>query len=236
MSKDRFQFKQFLIAQDRCAMKVGTDALLLGAWVNVKDKEHALDIGAGTGILSLMMAQRNSNLKVDAVEIETSAAEQAKENVANSNWSDRISVDHIDLNDFEAEPTFDLIVSNPPYFVTGTVSPNEARSKARQETSLDLNSIFQKAADLSEENALLGLIYPFDQRAALIKTALGKGWFIKRTTEVLDSPEKTPVRILAEFTKKIVIPTPASLIIIRNSDNSYHEDYVALTKEFLTIF
>lgn len=236
MAKDQFQFKQFKIAQDRCAMKVGTDALLLGAWVNVIDREHALDIGSGTGILSLMMAQRNRILKVDAVEIVENAAEQAKENAANSEWPDRISVTHSDLNDFEAEPTFDLIVSNPPYFNKGTVSPNEARSTARQEASLGLNSLFQKAAELSQDNALFGLIYPFDQRTALIKAALENGWFVKRTTEVLDSPEKIPVRILAEFTKKTTPPEPASRLIIRNTDINYHENYVALTKEFLTIF
>jgi len=236
MAKDRFQFKQFAIAQDRCAMKVGTDALLLGAWASVLDREHALDIGTGTGILSLMIAQRNSNLKVDAIEIVANAAEQAKGNVANSKWSERISVTQIDLNDFGSEPTFDLIVSNPPYFAKGTVSPNDARSTARQETSLDLGTLFQKAAELSEENALFAVIYPFDQRTALIKAALENGWFIKRTTEVLDSLGRNPVRILAEFSKKATPPEPASTITIRNSDNSYHEDYVALTKEFLTIF
>ena len=129
MPNDYFKFKQFTIHQDKCAMKVGTDGVLLGAWAECANAKGILDIGTGTGLIALMIAQR-SNAKIDAVEIDETASKQAKENIKKSLWNDRIEILNISFQDFSKSTNekYDLIVSNPPYFQNSLYAPDEKRT------------------------------------------------------------------------------------------------------------
>ena len=148
MSDSSFLFKQFIVHHDRCAMKVGTDGVLLGAWAPVDQAHTALDVGTGTGLVALQLAQRNPHLRVTAVEIDAPAAAQAAENVAGSPWPDRIEVVCADFNDFQPDGRFDLIVSNPPYFVDALPCPDRQRNTARHAGGLNYDLLFRRSARL----------------------------------------------------------------------------------------
>lgn len=236
MPKDIFQFKEFQIAQDRCAMKVGTDALLLGAWVDLSGKTRALDIGTGTGVLALMCAQRNAELKIEAVELDNSASEQASENFQKSPWRERVRAHHIDFGAFQSKNKYDLLISNPPYFAPDNQTNDASRDQARQQDSLDPNTLFRKAAELAAPSARFALVYPFDQRSELLQAGLENGWFLARSAEVLPAEGLPPKRVLIEFSRTASPLSQAETIVLRNADGSFHADYKALTRDFHTIF
>ena len=217
-------------------MKIGTDSLLLGAWANAPKKGTALDIGTGTGVLSLMLAQRFDTLHVHAIEIQPEAAGQAQENFSCSPWSDRLHCLHSDIKDYYPTKAYDLVISNPPYFANTALSSDLARRSARQESTLELDELFRASYKISTNGASFSLVYPFTQRSSLLKLALENGWFLERSMEVLDQEGMPPVRLLVEFTKNSVPADPPDRMTIRNKDGSYHPQYVALTKDFHTIF
>ena len=172
-----FNFKKFSIHQNNAAMKIGTDGILIGAWVNVSKKLRALDIGSGTGIISIMLCQRNLNLELDSVEISPSAIIDAKINIKNCSWSDRIKLYHQNLKDFHPNSNYDLIVSNPPYFKKSLQPSNAERSKARHQNDLKLEDILMFSNQNLTKDGSLNIILPFDQKKRS-KRICKKLWFI----------------------------------------------------------
>ena len=218
-------------------MKIGTDGILIGAWVNVSNKFKALDIGSGTGIISLMLCQRNLNLELDSVELSPSAIMDAKINIENCNWSNRIKLFHQDLKDFHPDSNYDLIVSNPPYFKKSLKPSNSERSKARHQNDLKLEDILKFSNQNLTKDGTLNIILPFEQKKEAKEFA--KKYELKSIREcaVYPKPEKAPHRILIEFSRnenKQIIKE--SLVIEKAGRHNYSEDYKKLTREFYTIF
>ena len=218
-------------------MKIGTDGILIGAWVNVSKKFRALDIGSGTGIITIMLCQRNLNLELDSVELSNSAIMDAKINIENCNWSDRIKLFHQDLKDFHPNSNYDLIVSNPPYFKKSLQPSNSERSKARHQNDLKLEDILKFSNQNLTKDGSLNIILPFEQKKEAIEFAKKHGLNAIRECAVYPKPNKAPHRILIEFSRtenKQMIKE--SLVIEEAGRHNYSEDYKKLTREFYTIF
>ncbi|MDR1882181.1 MAG: methyltransferase [Prevotella sp.] len=202
MGNDYFHFKQFSIWQDKCAMKVGTDGVLLGAWAaDGAVCRHILDVGTGTGLIALMLAQRNPGALVQAIDIDESACLQAKANVEASPFAARIRVAHADFSDYASQTgaCFDLVVSNPPYFVQSLKSPDSRRSLARHDGSLSLAELTGKGKSLIRPEGRLALILPVERENELEELARSNGLTISRKTFVVPIPEAVPKRLLAEL-------------------------------------
>ncbi|MCG8698405.1 MAG: methyltransferase [Bacteroidales bacterium] len=235
MANDYFKFKQFTVNQDKSAMKVGTDGVLLGAWANLSEAEQILDIGTGTGLIALMAAQR-SNAKIEAVEIEPGASNQAKDNVAASKWGDRINVVNADINDYKPELRFDHIISNPPFFEDSMPSPSGDRTQARHNTSLTFEELVIKVSLLMEPFGVFSVILPFDSyRAFNVKCKLN-GLYPSRITTVIPKPGKEPKRVMLEYTKSTLEVLKDELTVELDNRHEYSEEYKSLTKEFYLDF
>jgi len=237
MPNDYFKFKQFTVFQDKCAMKVGTDGVLLGAWANCINAKTVLDIGTGTGLIALMIAQR-CNAKIDAVEIDEHAVIQASENVANSLWNDRINVIHQSFQDFinHSERKYSLIVSNPPYFQNSMVAPDHKRANARHNSELQLDEIIAGATRLLTDDGILSVILPYIEGTLFIVKASQKGLYCNRQTKVLPKPGREPKRLLLEFMKTKKPLVEQEIIIELNKRHSYSDAYKNLTKDFYLSF
>jgi len=237
MPNDYFKFKQFTVFQDKCAMKVGTDGVLLGAWANCINAKTVLDIGTGTGLIALMIAQR-CNAEIDAVEIDEHAVIQASENVANSLWNDRINVIHQSFQDFinHSERKYGLIVSNPPYFQNSLVAPDQKRANARHNSELQLDEIIAGATKLLTDDGILSVILPYIEGTLFILQASQKGLYCNRQTKVLPKPGREPKRLLLEFMKTKKPLVEQEIIIELNKRHSYSDAYKNLTKDFYLSF
>ncbi len=226
-----FQFKQFRIVQEKAAMKVGIDGVLLGAWANLNDAVNILDIGSGTGLLALMAAQR-TNAFIDAVEIESEAAEEANLNVGNSLWKDRICIHNCAFQDFKTERKYTHIISNPPFFDNSLQSQDHKKTKARHSSSLSLDELLKKSARLLADQGKISLILPAEKEEQL--KVLSSKHRLKLTRLVYVAPDKNkkPHRILVELsTSEETISEP--VIYIRNSENNTYSEYFReLTQEF----
>ena len=233
MSKP-FQFKQFTVQQDRCAMKVGTDGVLLGAWADLKEAPSSiLDIGAGTGLIALMLAQRSNAQQIDAIEIDDDAYEQCVENFENSPWNDRLFCYHASLNAFveEIDEKYDLIVSNPPFYSETMSSGNFAKDKAKQNSFLPFGELIDAAASLLSENGSLQVIVPFKEENHLKTIAKEKNLFVKHITRVKGTPDSNFKRSLMHFTFHPYIYLSNELII-ETERHRYTSKYTQLTKDF----
>lgn len=202
MANDFFRFKRFIIYQGRCAMKVGTDGTLLGAWA--RGGKQILDIGTGTGLIALMMAQRFPNAQISGVEIDEQAFGQALENVAASPFADRIAVIHQDFCQGIGGQQFDAIVSNPPFFDQALESPDVQRTAARHTSSLSYRELMTGAYNLLSEDGHFSVVIPADHRLKLETEAYLAGFFISRVCAVKTSLRKPVKRYLLEFCKKAV--------------------------------
>lgn len=237
MPNNYFKFKQFTVYQDKCAMKVGTDGVLLGAWNDCVKAKTVLDVGTGTGLIALMIAQR-SNAEIDAVEIDKLACEQASENIKKSPWKTRVNIIHSSIQEYikGVEKKYDLIVSNPPYFQNSLYAPDESRTNARHNSNLEYEDLINMALRLLNENGTLSLILPYIEGTMFIIKAAEKGLFCIRQTNVLPNPGKKPKRLMLEF-KKIKKPlVEQELIIELNKRHEYSEAYKNLTKDFYLAF
>ena len=229
-----FQFKQFSVAQDRCAMKVGTDAVLLGAWSALDHMPNTiLDIGSGTGILALIMAQRSTAELIDALEIDSDAYEQCVHNFETSDWGDRLFCYHASLDEFvdEIEDTYDLIISNPPFYTDHFKSRNEARNKARFEDALPFEELLTSASKLLSVTGQLSVIIPFSEEINFISLAENVDLYPIRILRVRGQEESPVKRSLISFTfqeNKIKV----SELTIEITRHHYTHDYINLTKDF----
>jgi len=237
MPNDYFKFKQFTINQGQCAMKVGTDGVLLGSWVDCESAKTVLDIGTGTGLIALMVAQR-SEANVDAVEIDKEASEQAKRNIDNSPWKERINVYHQSVQEFatKTDSKYDVIVSNPPYFQNSLFAADQKRTNARHNSDLELEDLILGASKLLTETGKLSVILPYLEGNMFILKASEKELYCARQTKVLPKPNREPKRLLLEF-MKIKKPLVEQEIIIELGKRHYYSDaYKNLTKDFYLDF
>ncbi len=233
MSNSYFQFKQFLVRHDRCAMKVGTDGVLLGAWTQVPGKGQILDVGTGTGLIALMLAQRSPNTEIIGVDIDADAVEQAVENTGASPWADRIQIMQMDFK----YPTqmqgrkFDLIVSNPPFFKEKVFSNDSKRNMARSAELLPLETLFANAEPLLAEDGLLSLVLPYAVAEEAIGQAALKGLFLLRRCDVQTKEEAAPKRALMTWGKTIQ-PSLRETLVIYDAQHHYTADFNNLTSNF----
>lgn len=231
-----FQFKQFSILHDKCAMKVGTDGVLLGAWVNVENSTRILDVGTGSGLLALMLAQRRQKATIDAIEIEENACRQACENAEDSAWRNRITVFHTSLQNFKPLEKYDLIVSNPPFFSQSLQNPDLLRKTARHNDSLLPEELAQHAKRLLKENGRLAVIYPLHEAQLFCKAAQEIGFYIQRITHVIPSVGKNAKRLLVELQLSPCELLENKLCIEKEMRHTYTDEYISLTKDFYLNF
>lgn len=229
-----FRFKQFIIHQDKCAMKVCTDSCILGAWANVHPEEKVLDIGAGTGLLSLMLAQR-AQASFYAVEIDRDTASQAAENFHESPFSSYISVFHTDIKDFP-ETGFDLIISNPPFFENQLQNPNQEKKAVRHTIHLS----FEKLASVIQEKLLPDgravILLPPDSMRKFESTMFQQDLFPAQRLLIRHTAETKVIREITEFRKIKGVINETELAIYKPDGLTYNDDFKALLKDYYLIF
>lgn len=234
LRRNGFTFKQFFIAHDRCAMKVSTDGILLGAWAPVARVTRILDIGAGSGLLALMLAQRTpESVQIDAVELDADAAEQALQNVQASPWPQRVSLYAADALVWSQQQTqrYELIVSNPPYYEKGVECATPAREQARYTTTLDHDALLNCAAQLITEEGFFCVILPAAVGESFTQQALAQGWHLRLRTDVAETQERLPHRVLLAFSPRAG-ECFCDRLIIRGPDQHYSAAYCGLTQDF----
>ena len=231
MREESFRFKKFGIDDRRCAMKVGTDGVVIGAWVSCEKARTAIDLGAGSGLISLMLAQRGVR-KITAIEIDPAAADNARENIAVSPWSDLIKVDQCSFSDFQPKTAVDLIVSNPPFFSEGEAAPDAIRAQARHEGELNYSSLIEFAARNLSTAGRLGFIYPFGREDDIIYKAEMSRLKLRRICHLRQRHDRPYIRTLFEFSR-VDGPIEKSSLTIRESDNrQYTPEFSSLCKDF----
>jgi tRNA1Val (adenine37-N6)-methyltransferase len=230
-----FQFKKFSVNQDKCAMKIGTDSVLLGAWCPIENNPFSvLDIGAGTGILSLMLAQRSNAEQIDALEIDDDAYEQCVENFENSPWSDRLFCFHAGLDEFVDEPEdeYDLIISNPPFYAEDYKTDNSQRDLARFQEAMPFEELIEAADLLLSENGIFAVIIPYKEEERFIDLCAEVELFPVKVTRVKGSHTTPIVRSLLAFKRYELSVLTADELVIEINRHEYTDDYINLTKDF----
>ena len=237
MANDYFQFKQFRVQQNRCAMKVGTDGTLLGSWAH--GGASILDIGTGTGLIALMMAQRFPDAHVTGIDVDEDAVAQARENVAASPFAARLDVIQGDVRAFcpttmgDGQPvTYDAIVCNPPFFAHALACPDAQRTLARHASSLPYHDLMRKAASLLSENGELSFVIPFDCLTELEEAAFLAGLFMCRKWAVKTTPKKAPRRYLIAFRKHQASELESREMVLEEQPGVRSHCYSELTKDF----
>jgi len=233
MSNPFFRFKQFIVYHDKCAMKVGTDGVLLGGWTNPENAATILDIGTGTGLIALMMAQKTNNTsRIDAIDIDEDAIIQAKENSERSGF-EKINCVHQSLQQYalECKSKYDLIISNPPYFTSSLHSPDKQRTVARHTNHLDIDELMHCSYQLLSEKGRLSLIYPHNEKNKLISVAEKNKLYVSKITNVFSTPQSEAKRILIEFSVKKECFSEDNLII-ETARHIYSPEFIEMVKDF----
>ena len=238
-----FRFKQFEIQQDKCAMKIGTDGVLLGAWANIAQASSILDIGTGTGVLALMSAQRNLNASIHALEIDQNAFCQASYNLKNSPWQNRLTLSHQSIQKYTSHaqmPIFDSIISNPPYFKieTGTIIQNTARRQARSTDALTFTTLLDCVGKILNPLGNFSVILPIQEGTEFMKLAIEKKFIIKRCIKVIPREGKASNRFLIEL---VLYDTPIeedtlTIRTIEKGNHNYTLKFKQLHQDFLLAF
>ncbi|HEY0654758.1 MAG TPA: methyltransferase [Chryseosolibacter sp.] len=227
-----FHFKQFTISHDQSSHKVGTDGVLLGAWVDISDAHRILDIGTGSGVIAIMLAQRTgAEAKIDAVELQEHDAVQAGLNVKKCPWSEKITVIHSAIQGFQPSHLYDLIVSNPPFFINSWLPPDESRSKARHAGDLSFPTLLQSAARLLSFEGKFAVVLPFTEANQFIELAKEFGLHLHRRMSFRSRQDKPVERLLIEFSRKPVDVKTEELVLYA-TDEEWTEEYRALTRDF----
>lgn len=231
----KFSFKQFSIEQDRCAMKIGTDGVLLGAWTPIQNNPFSiLDIGSGTGIIALMLAQRSQAEQIDAVEIDEEAYEQSVDNFEKSPWSERLFCYHAGLDELVEEPEdeYDLIVSNPPFYNEDYKTESIQRDIARFQDAMPFEDLIEAAALLLSENGVFSVIIPFKEETVFLAIAKEYQLYPIMITRVKGSPTTEVKRSLLAFGRQKNPETIIDELIIETARHIYTPEYITLTKAF----
>lgn len=230
MSNDYFRFKQFCINHDRCAMKVGTDGVLLGAWGCVEGR-RILDIGTGTGLIALMAAQRNPEAKVWGVDIDEEAVLQAQENIAESPFCSRIECILKDVLAFETKELYDAILCNPPFFTEDTLPDDKSRALARNNKNLPFPLLIKKVADLLADDGVFSLVVPSGLVQEIVGLCLENGLHLVRRCQVHTTAQKPPRRTLLAFSRQDM-KCDEQVLCLMDKDGSRSPQYQELTKDF----
>lgn len=232
MPNPYFRFKQFTVFHDKCAMKVGVDGVTLGAWADVSGAKSILDVGCGSGLIALMLAQR-SEARITAIELDVPSVSQTKENVGNSPWGDRIKIVHSSFQDFAENYSgqFDLIVSNPPFFINSLKNPSQSRAVARHTDTLLHEDLVKNAKKLLAENGKFCVILPVLEGEQFIELAENEGLFCSQRVSVFPNLEKPAKRLLLEF-KNEKTDCQESEITIEKERGIYTDEYRELVKVF----
>lgn len=232
-----FYFKHFKVEDSRSTMKVGTDAVLLGASVETATAQNILEIGTGCGVIALMLAQR-CNALIDAIDIDEASAGQARENVLGSPWADRIQVIHSSLQDYTAvtNTRYDLIVANPPYFSNSLKSPSNKKNLTRHNDALSPSELAICSAKLMNESASLWLILPVKESDEFIITALETGLKVRAKTRIFTIAGRSHTRNILRFMKNPDSEAKPGQLVIKNKENQYTDEYKSLTGEFYLDF
>jgi len=234
MSLSPFQFKQFSVGQDRCAMKIGTDGVLLGAWAPIEHAPNSiLDVGAGTGVIALQLAQRSNASLIDAIEIDEDAYEQCTENFEESPWNDRLFCYHASFQEFvsEIDEQYDLIVSNPPFYSEDYKTRNPARNKARFSEALPTEHLINGAALLLSERGVFATIIPESSIITFLDIAKKAGFYLNKLVSVKGTPNSPIKRYLLALSFKKTAFKEQSLII-ETKRHDYTKEYLNLVQDF----
>ncbi len=233
MREEVFRFKQFSVRNSLAAMKVGTDGVLLGAWCSVDGASRILDVGTGTGLIALMVAQRNHTAIIDAIDIDQVACDEAALNVAGSPWHGRINVTCCDFMEYSGCGVgYDLVVSNPPYFDNGLLPPDQGRRLARHCGTLTYASLIGRAAQMLSPHGRVCIVTPADAAANVAAAVDGCGLHVNRRTLVRPKPSSSVKRILWEMSASDAALREDELVIESEVHHDYTQQYVALTKDF----
>lgn len=232
MSDSTFRFRHFTIHQDKCAMKVGTDAVLLGSWVRPLNADSILDIGAGTGIIALMLAQK-STAEIDAIDIDEGACRQAHENFRLSPWFFRLHIYQRSVQDYSlvSDKKYDLIVTNPPYFQQASKPLEEARQAARHTDTLTFEELIEGVKRLLKPNGRFCVVLPFREGMQFMDLAQSKGLFCHRLARIKTVADKPEKRLLMEFTFQFGLLVEEE-IVIQEDDHSYSKQYIEMTQDY----
>ncbi len=234
MSEAFFRFQQFVVHHERCAMKVGTDGVLLGAWA--RGGRTVLDIGTGTGLIALMMAQRYEHAMIDAVEIDSDACQQARENVSASPFSQRIHVINDSVQHFVADQNpgmaYDAIVCNPPFFENALKNPDRSRTVARHSDTLPFSVLFRLVSGLLKEEGEFSAIIPFEYKVRFEEEALHQGLSVSRVCAIHTTPRKPVRRYLLAFRRRTAQAVEMEEVVLEMQPNVRSDWYDRMTKDF----
>jgi len=236
MPKPSFRFKQFTVQQDRCALKVGTDGVLFGAWVNYEGASRILDIGTGTGLLVLIAAQRNTSATIDGVEIDDASAEQAAENAASSPWAGRVRIHRMDVRRMQADLPFDLIICNPPYYAGYSKSPDERIGLAKHSGELLFPALLSAVDRLLDTEGRLAVIIPVNREVEFLKEAERIGLLPIRRCMVRYVAQRPAKRVLLELGRSDGSLREEELTIEATGPFDYTPEYRALIRDLMLGF
>jgi len=228
-----FRFRQFSVSDEKSAMKVNTDAVLLGAWVDTTGAESILDIGTGSGIIALMLAQR-SDATIDAIDIDKDSFEQAKDNFQNSVWSNRLNAIHTSLQEYvkNSSEKYDLIVSNPPFFSNSLKSPSHSKTLSKHDDKLMHKELLASIQKLLNSGGRFCVILPYSEITKFKEQALIENLYCLKQFNIIPKQEKKINRSVMEFAQTKTGDFAESIITIRNTDNSFTKAYIDLTEDF----
>ena len=233
MSNNWFQFKQFRIDQGQCAMKVTTDACIQGAWTPLpRTAKRILDIGTGTGLLALILAQRHESALIDAVEYDATAAEQAKENVSLSPWIERITVRCSDIRSFETSEKYDLIICNPPFFDNALLGPQQEKNRARHTIALSKEDLAAAIVKLLTPDGQVSILLPVPEFKYWVSVANEYGLFPREILLIRHRPESEAKRIVAIMSRNNTGLSSESHLTIMEESNTYTEQFEEMLRPF----
>lgn len=235
MADDFFTFKQFRVLHRKSIMKVGTDGVILGAYADCSNARRILDIGTGTGLLYLMLAQK-CNAIIHGIDINEEAVAIARFNAAQSPWANRIEIFHSSVQDFSPDTKYDLIVSNPPFYTTDTIAPEKGRAIARHDINLNISELSASVDRLLSGDGHCYIIYPTEQCKQFEDKVTEFGMFVSRRLYVSSSPKVEPIRTIVEICRKQSEIQEDSLFIENGVRHDYSEKYRQLTRDFYLKF
>ena len=229
-----FQFRKFSIHDDQSTMKVGTDAVLLATLASPSNKPYSiLDIGTGSGVIALILAQRYALAQIDAIDIDARSIAQASQNFCQSPWSSRLRAILCDAQQYQTQSPYDLIVSNPPYFQNSLKAPDQRRTLARHNDTLPFSQLIHSVNRLLAPEGTFSCILPVVESSILVRNAQSSGLHLASIIHIHNRPENDPIRTITTFTRQST-PTVEVNHSIRNSDNTYSDWYRQLTSDFYT--
>lgn len=236
MSNPFFRFKHFIVRHDGCAMKVGTDGCVLGAWTRLPHEASVLDVGTGTGLVALMLAQRGAQ-SATGIDIDEGAVRQARLNAAMSPWADKIEVEQADFNHFIPPRLFDVVVCNPPFFENSLKCPDSQRTIARHADALTPTALVNGSLACLKPQGCLSVIIPTDKRTNYVAEAIGAGFVLARETQLITCQGRAPKRLLMEFSKSpIASGCIADQLVVEQAPGVYSDTFRELLRDFYLRF